>query len=315
MSEKPTLPLLKVVHREELLEKGQTNRAAMVYDAAPSPPDPLSIWLRTRNAVTSAQYPPRISYTIAIAGKDGDSFRVDHYRGNCRPTQGAIRVSSMSDEQLAATPAPKPRGFDFSVFAFICKGECDTFWQPVGPPALSQDLLGEPILDPTYMFGVRYEGPREDTPAPAPTDSALKTIQVVHSVEGTYRVELLDEPIVEGVSTFHLRLTPRRKPKDNRLRELWVGQNDFLPRRAVIAGNFTVAPLDDVPWIIDFSIADGAPMIRKEVAQDALYLIHRRVVRGAVIDFENVRESGSSLSGEPLIQPKLNEESLVEPID
>jgi hypothetical protein len=111
-----------------------------------------------------------------------------------------------------------------------------------------------------------------------------------------------------------LRLRALRKPHDNRLRELWVGRGDFLPRRAVIAGDFTVAPLVDVPWTIDFAVNAGCPYIADERAQATLYLAHRRVVRNAVVEFENVRNSGDdSFFHRPLIEPEEDATTLVEP--
>ncbi|HXM07438.1 MAG TPA: hypothetical protein VN936_08235, partial [Candidatus Acidoferrum sp.] len=125
-------------------------------------------------------------------------------------------------------------------------------------------------------------------------------------------VTLVDTPLLDGEPTYHLRLTPRHKPKDLRLRELWVGTGDFLPRQALISGNFTVAPLVDVPWLVDFSVVDGVPYIAKETAEATLYLAHRHVVTDATIAFDNIREP-RSIIGEPLIAPELKAETLVEP--
>ncbi len=146
-------------------------------------------------------------------------------------------------------------------------------------------------------------------------ESSLRVIAIVSAQAPEYRVDLVDTPAIDDVATYHLRLMPLRRPKENRLRELWVGETDYLPRKAIIAGNFTVAPLVDVPWTIDFSIVDGAPYIARESAEQTLYLAHHRVVRDAVVAFQDIREPNGSLYDTPLIEPEQSDSALTEPPD
>lgn len=273
--------------------------------------DAYAIWLQARAAVTSAQYPYRLDYTIAITGRDGEALAADHYRASCDPVDGSVRVFPISDEQIAKPP-PVPRGLNATLDAAICFGYCWVIRQPVGHPEPYQDLIGEPLLEPTYMFGLRYaaeRNPRERTD----DNSTLRTIAVVSTESPIYRVDLIDTPELDGVSTYHLRLTPLRKPKENRLRELWVGTTDYLPRRALTAGNFTIAPLTDVPWTVDFSIVNGTPFLSRESAGRTLYLAHQRVVREATIAFEDIREPSDSIYDRPLLRPDATDTTLVEP--
>jgi hypothetical protein len=137
---------------------------------------------------------------------------------------------------------------------------------------------------------------------------------VVSTQTHDYQVTYVDEPTIDGTPTYHLRLRPLRKPHDNRLRELWVGQPDFLPRRALVAGDFTIAPLVDVPWIVDFTLVDGCPYIAREASQSTLYLAHRRVVRDAVVVFTGVRSAGGdSFLHRPIVGPAPAETTLTEP--
>jgi hypothetical protein len=161
------------------------------------------------------------------------------------------------------------------------------------------------------MFGLRYEAARAAATSPD-ADGSLRVIAIVSSRSPDYSVSLIDMPQLEGVPTYHLQLTPLRKPKDNRLRELWIGTSDYLPRKAIVAGNFTLAPLVDVPWSVDFSVLDGAPYITRESAVDTLYLAHRRVVRDATIAFDDIQERGSSIYDVPLIEPDVQDTTLVE---
>jgi hypothetical protein len=162
------------------------------------------------------------------------------------------------------------------------------------------------------MFGLRYEAPRAAATSPE-ANGPLRVIAIVSSRAPDYRVSLIDTPLLDGVSTYHLGLTPLRKPKDNRLRELWIGTGDYLPRKAIVAGNFTLAPLVDVPWSVEFSVLDGAPYITRESAVDTLYLAHRRVVREAAVAFEDIHERSSTIYDVPLIAPGVQDTTLVEP--
>jgi hypothetical protein len=207
--------------------------------------DAWSIFAHARSAVTSVQYPWRVDYTIAISGQDGAKPVGDHYRGSCEPASGSIEVFPISDEQLEAPP-PVPHGFNASLTLGICYGGCGGVRIPVGHPEPDQDLIGQPLIAPTYMFGLRYRRIPYNI-KPVGTESVLPVIATVSTKDRDYEVSLLGDEALEGVDTYHLELLPLRKPRDNRLRELWVGTNDYLPRRAVLAGNFTMAPLVDVP--------------------------------------------------------------------
>jgi len=280
-------------------------------DQAPATLDAYSIWLHARSAVTSAHYPDRLTYTIAVSGLDGETRVADHYRATA--SDGAIRIFPISDEQLAKPP-PVPHGVNVNISIGLCiaRGGCGGIQIPVGHPQPYEDLLGEPLLAPTYMFGLRYEEAHATATSPV-ADGSLRVIAIVSSRAPDYKVSLIDTPLLDGVPTYHLGLSPLRKPKDNRLRELWVGTSDSLPRKALVAGNFTLAPLVDVPWSVDFSILDGAPYVTRESTLDTLYLPHRRVVREATIAFEDIHERSSTIYDVPLIEPDVQDSTLVEP--
>ncbi len=274
--------------------------------------DADAIWLRARSAVTTAQYPRRLDYTIVVTGLDGTRAATDHYRASCDPSNGAIRLFPISDEQLAGPP-PVPRGVNtyFTISLSGGSGPKGVVSIPMGHPAPAFDLLGEPLLSPTYTFGLRYALATSGVDTAA--ESPLRVIATVSAQAAEYRVALVDTPTIDGVPTYHLRLAPLRRPKENRLRELWIGTDDYLPRKAAISGNFTLAPLVDVPWTIDFSIVDGAPYIARESTSSTLYLEHKRVVSEASIAFQDIREPSGSLYGAPLVEPATTDTSLVEP--
>ncbi|HEY1653492.1 MAG TPA: hypothetical protein VGF86_00085 [Candidatus Tumulicola sp.] len=279
---------------------------------APTAVDPYALFLRARSAVSSARYPDKLDYTIAIAGVDGATPRENHYRASARPAEDVVDVAPLSVEQ-AAQPPPVPHGFNVTLNISISGGRgsgVGTYVIPLGRPAASPDLLGVPLLTPTYSFGLARWAPKHDF---ATAESPLPVIAVVSTGARDYSVTLVDEPVLDGSPTYHLKLVALRSPKVNRLRELWAGESDYLPRKAVVAGNFTLAPLVDVPWTIDFSVIAGAPFVSRETADAPLYMPHRRVVRDATISFDDVREAGATLVDRPLLAPNVDDTTLTEP--
>jgi hypothetical protein len=280
-------------------------------------PDAYAIFARSRAVVTAAPYPDFIQYTISVVGIDGSTSQANDYRAYSRPVDGTIDVAPISEEQ-AAQPPPVVHGINFAFTASICGGSCSTGSStlsfPVGRPPQLQDLIGVPILDPTYTFGLRYPANKADK-SETKTPSGLRIIATVSATNREYKITLAGTSTVDSVPSYHLLLTPLSKPKENRLRELWVGIDDYLPRRAVLAGNFTIAPLVDVPWTVKFTILDGVPFISSEMADSTLYLKPHRVVRNAVIAFEQIKTSDDSVIGRPLVEPDVTETTLIEPRD
>jgi hypothetical protein len=283
----------------------------MLAAIASPAPDAYAIFQHTRSAVTAVRYPPRLDYTIAVTGDDGSTPRTNHYVAVCGGGSG-IRVSSISQEEVANPTTP--RGTNVSIHFYLSEGNSpgrSNTTISVGRPASSADVLGVPILTPTYMFGLRIPERSSEAP-PARPSSSLPTIAVVSTEKRDYSVSLLGTDVVSGVDAYHLGLTPLREPKVNRLRELWVGQADYLPRKALVAGNFTIAPLVDVPWTINFTLDDGAPLIANESADKPLYLAQQRIVTNATVSFDDVRENHDFI-GVPLLTPPITDATLVEP--
>jgi len=277
----------------------------------PSPsPDPYALFSQTRSAVSAARYPDRIDYTIDVSGYAGSVAKTNHYQAIDRVDTQMLKVGAISAEEEAAQPTP--HGVDVKFVAGICFGLCWGIVVPVGRPVDSQDLLGVPLLTPAYTFGMQYPLTRRTSSQTDPIVEGLTVIAVVATQTRDYTIDFLDDETVDDTPVYHLRFTPLRNPKKNRLRKLWAGVKDHLPRRAIVAGNFTVAPLVDVPWTIDFAVIDGAPYIQRERADAVLYMPHRQVVRHAQIAFEGIGEGTGFMNG-PLIPSDATDTALEEP--
>jgi hypothetical protein len=279
----------------------------MVTAAATPSPDPYALFSQTRAAVSAARYPDRIDYTIDVSGYDGSVARMNHYRATDRVAENVVKVGAMSVEEKASPPVPHGINVKFEAWLYGA-----VIVIPLGRTPASQDLLGVPLLTPTYSFGLKYPPALLALPQPGASNSVLPVIAIVASQARDYAIDFAGLQTIDDVQTYDLRFRPLRDPRRNRLRELWAGVDDRLPRRALIAGNFTLAPLVDVPWTIDFSVIDGAPYIERERADAVLYMPHRQVVRDAQIAFEDIRE-GAGFMNEPIIAPNPSDTDLAEP--
>ncbi len=250
--------------------------------------DAYAEFARVRTAVAAARYPQQVDYAVVVSGTDGSKPRSDRYRARYYPQTGELRVQTITAEELANPP--HPHGFNFSLSMALCGGQCVT-GQAVSktknltPSKAIEDLLGVPFLTPDYSFGIAHAYARTQT-EPAPQGTGLKTIAIVVSPQRDYAVTNAGNETIDGVVTEHLVLKPLHDPNRYRLRDLWIDPATQLPRRAVVARNFTVAPEDTTPWRIEFATVDGGLYITGEAALATLHMPHGRFVSSATVTFD-----------------------------
>jgi hypothetical protein len=261
----------------------------------PATADAYDEFARVRAAVSSARYPERIEYAVVVSGNDGSQQRTERYRARYYARTGELRVQTITAQERAN--APHPHGFDFRLSMTLSGGHGETgvdttSTKNLAPSKAIEDMLGVPFLTPTHSFGIARSSV-ETHERPAPQSSGLKTIAVVSTSQRDYAVTLVGTETIDGVQAEHLSLRPLRDPNRLRLRDLWVDPATKLPRRAIVARNFTVAPEDTVPWRIDFLIVDGGLFITRETALATLREPHARVVSNASVTFDYKPVEGS----------------------
>lgn len=270
--------------------------------------DAAAIFAQTRSAVASVAYPPSIAYSIVVNGLDGNVPKANHYHAVLNTETGTIRLQTVSDEDLAKPPTP--HGFNAYFVLRISGGRGSGVGGPdfpMGRPPDETDILGVPLLAPTYDFGIvaPYSSRHVDV------DTTLPVIASVASSRRDYEVTFVGTETLEGHASYHLALQPLHEPHKYRLRQLWVDPITHLPERAIVAGNFTLAPMTDVPWQIDFATSNASWYVSKEAPLSTLYLDHRKVIRNASIAFENISVNSSMLG--PAIEPDVTPTTLIEP--
>jgi hypothetical protein len=225
---------------------------------------------------------------VVVSGRDGSQPRTDRYRARYYTGTGELRVQTITAAEQANPP--HPHGFNLALSMTLNGGRGGgtetTTSKNLTPSKAIEDLLGVPFLVPDYSFGIALQAPHAEREAPAPESTGLKTIAVVSAPQHDYAVTSAGTANIGGVLTDHLTLRPLHDPNRYRLRELWIDPSTNLPRRAVVARNFTVAPEDTVPWQIDFAVVDGGLYITTETALAALHEPHARVVKGATVSFD-----------------------------
>jgi hypothetical protein len=254
----------------------------------PAAGDAYAEFAQVRTAVAAMRYPERVEYAVVVSGKDGSQTRTDRYRARYYPQTGELRVQTITAQEQA--DPPHPHGVNLHLTMTVMGGRGETGVDTASsknltPSKAVEDLLGVPFLTPDYSFGIAHAAVhRHDEPAPE--SSGLKTIAIVSTPQHDYAVTSGGTETIDGVQTDRLILRPLHDPNRFRLRELWVDPSTHLPRRAVVARNFTVAPEDTVPWRVDFAVLDGGLYVASESALAPLHEAHARIVSNAAVTFD-----------------------------
>ena len=288
---------------------------------APAGPDAYQLLAHARAVWLSQQYPPWISYTIAVSVNDGGVIKTLHYKAFYDSLHANVDVNAVSVEEHADPHVPA--GVNLSVRP---KRNFKTiFVKPVGRPEDAVDFLGIPRLAPNYSFGVAPHSTaiadqsdaeqraalvreiREQYNDPMPSqkaqvlerDEPLKEIANVTTANRSYVVSFNGVENLNGRDTYHLSLRPARSSAKLRLREIWIDTATFTTSQLVTQGNFN--RFGSVPWTITFQSVDGSQYIAAETA-NAPVSLGPHTYRDASIRFESIT-SGQPSMVTPLTVP------------
>ncbi len=261
--------------------------------SAAAPLDGYAIYERARDVCAAQQYPEIVRYGIVMNATEAGKPVARHYRGQWIPSDNDVRVDALSEEEAQTPHVPKGVNFHFDITISIARGGSGGRSIPFGRKDPDPDLIGVPLLAPAYSFGL------VEPPAAQPQQSDLSTklpvIAAVTTRDQRYDITVAGTDSIDGGDAYHLLLKPRRDPESNRLRELWVGTGDFTPVKAIVSGNFTVAPFDRIPWSVDFVKRDGALYILTESALKPIAMERDRTFYDLTISFEPTPDSNARL--------------------
>jgi hypothetical protein len=242
---------------------------------SPLPLDPDAIFRAARTAWGQAGYAHYTRYVVEIAFRNGAKHLHRHYTTYEDMRHDAVFADERSREERA-DPGNFGWGTNVSIFGLTINQK-----QP-------EDPIGAPALAIDYDFGIAPVPHHADVLRSGATmtyDTSLAVIGSTKTESRDYDVRLI-ETLDDG--TFHLGLTPLRKPEINRLRELWVEPKTYRTTKALVASNFNRKPLTNVAWLIEFTTIDGAPYVWRETAQDVLDFGKAGTLDHVQVTFEDI---------------------------
>jgi hypothetical protein len=271
--------------------------ALLGVQAAPSPspvpddPQAEQIFHAARVAWSLRTYPRYATYVVNVAyTKNRTQLFVRHYDTYEDLHRNLVYARTLSGEERAH---PQP-SFGFT-FMFQKKVPDD----PLGSFAIAINndygvaIGSKPIaaVNDSFEAAQSSDPLADDNQHGADNDMESSTFVVIgrtQTTDRTYAVHLIETLDEADERIYHLGLTPLRNPQRNRLRELWVDAKTSLVKRALVSAAFNRAPLDKVPWLVDYHVIDGAPYIAQEAAQAPLNFGKAGTVTGVTVSFEDV---------------------------
>lgn len=271
-------------------------------------PDPNQIYVNARFVWTSQQYPPYVSYTIAVDVNEGGVAKSNHYQATYDARHDRVHVEAVSEEEQVNPHVPTGVDMSLDPKRHFNRQLQTLFKRPVGHPDEAVDYLGVPILAPNYSFGVARYVPeiassdadraalvqeiRRQFNDPMPQSKAqdlrngdnLKEIGRVVSSARDYAITYDGIESVDGQDAYHLTLRPLRSSGDLRLRDIWVDTRSYATLKLITQGNFTNS---NVPWLITFTNIAGSRYIKSETALKPVG-VGRHLYESATITFENL---------------------------
>lgn len=253
---------------------------AVAPGATAAAPDPYAIFSRARSRWSAQAYPHYLTYAVRISALENGREVTNTFSSFTDAVERSIKVRATSEEELAHPYVPHGVVLHSKItLSYAGKPVLGAAPTVDGGPATIKvtksirnsppeqyEVFGVPDLSPTYSFGMELlSAPAMQHSKPA-TEPPLKTIAAVTAVQRDYDISYAGVADVDGVPCYYLQLSPRRNPGVFRLRELWVDQDGFATRQALIQGNFKEGPGPRLRWLIHFTTVDGLMYISDEAA-------------------------------------------------
>jgi hypothetical protein len=248
---------------------------------ADAPSDPQTIFAAARAAWAFTAYPRYANYTVRVRYRNRGAAVTRQYDTLEDLRRQIVFAQTFSREETANPSFPR-HGVNFGILGMTLNASQPD--DPIGPVALSI----------TYDFGISLAG-RKTIVAQMGSEITAPTRYPVIGRSGTsartYDVRLIE--ILDGGSTYHLGLTPLRKPDTFRLREMWIDARTFVTQKILIAANFSRKPYINVPWLVTFKQIDGGPYISEERAQGALDFGAAGSLADVTFGFDEIRATSA----------------------
>lgn len=268
--------------------------------------DAYQIFDRARRVLLAESFAYPLSYRTTVRVSEGDKDEVEHFHAEAFSSSD-VRVEGVSEEEQAAPHESSGVNFKFAFsigWNTEAGGQTATGTEDAHRKEASPDYLGVPLINPSYSFGLVSDRV-EAAQVPSQSAATLPTIATVTAIGRAYRVSLVGAETVDGLSTYHLHLEPTSRPERYRVRELWIDAYTYRIVQLESQGNFTAAPMSNVPWLVTFQNFDGNSYIMSETALAPLAFRHDRTFSSASISFDELRTDDDS----PPILPTMDSQA------
>lgn len=299
--------------------------------AAENPPSADAIFLRAREAADTP-CDARLAYHVVVSATVAGRPLANRFAATFDGDVDALDVARFDDAELAHPAVP--HGTNLAITLTLGTGAglgggvgphetgglphlSEVLTQKLNRDPPTEELLGVPMLSPTYTFGLRSPSSPNATPEPsagASPDPSLRTIATATaSYLRDYAVTLAGVEPIAGTTADHLRLVPRRDPTRYRLRDVWVDAATDAVLQIVTDGNFVAGPPTRAMWRVVYRDVAGCRAIASETALAPLDYGRDRIYRDTTIVFDYDAAPGAGHATAFVFRRPVEADDLIEP--
>ena len=200
--------------------------AVLLAYATPPALSAREIYLRARAAVSAIPLPPYVIFTFT----DATNYAVQVV-GRRSSARERLRIAVRTSDGHAFVQTLRTWSGYVGRVPPVVVGDNAMF------PNTGVYRLGD---FPTADFGLRENRTRPgfleapSPPEPRMSGDMLKVIGTVSAIDLPYRLTRLADDTIDGRGMYHLSLVPLRDRSRNILREVWIDEETFEPRRYVV---------------------------------------------------------------------------------
>jgi hypothetical protein len=256
--------------------------------AATAQLSPDEIFSRARDVISEQTCPKRIEYEIVVSATVNKRIEQNHFRATYLSDEDYLHVSSFSEEEQEKPYVPHGTNVLISSPVAPLIGLSRALTEKIDHDVPPEDLLGVPMLTPTYTFGLARSAAASNQPQPnvESPPSGFNIIGSARAVARDYRISLVAVEPYGRAQAYHLSLSPERDPKKFRLREMWVDTESFALLKIITAGNFNQGPSLNAKWLTSFQTLDECRIVDREAALDTLDYGRGRQYDNTTVSFD-----------------------------
>ena len=232
--------------------------------AQPAPSSAIELYVKMRAAVNLLPVPAYVAFTMQDASTRKNTVLQERLRIVVRASDGHAWVRMLKNATGDVVHIP-PQVVTTPIYPGVFIERPGDF--PLADFGLRPRRSGRPEL---------FEASGTPEPEPSAGTAGPQSIGSVRTYNLSYEISDLGDTTIGDVPVHHLGLTPRRDPGHNVLREVWVDQSTFIPKRYVAERFVENGPIAFRYLItVDTALIDGRLV---NVAAAGHFDVHRALI-------------------------------------